>query len=119
MIYKVEAKGNVHRKYNFPEETKRVLKTPEFKYYYVPDDKTEGVTAPLATEDEVKSIKNLSSVSTGSDKLTADEIRKQYSLEEELRCLRLGRGTEEFRLYNEYVEQCVAQGKARKRKFGL
>ena len=47
------------------------------------------------------------------------KIAEKYSIEDEIQMLRLGNSSEEFRQYSDYVESCIAEGKAKKAKFGL
>lgn len=49
------------------------------------------------------------------DRETLAEIRQKYSLEDELKVLRLAQSdTAAFNEYNEYVEECRARGKQKK-----
>ncbi len=45
-------------------------------------------------------------------------IREQYSMDEEIKLLRTA-PSEEFEVYNEYVESCRAWGRAQKTELGL
>jgi len=49
------------------------------------------------------------------DRETLAEIREKYSLEDELKVLRLASADpESFKAYNDYVEECRAKGKQKK-----
>ena len=52
------------------------------------------------------------------DKIQA-KIAEQYSIQDELKLLRKGNRSDEFKAYNDYVEECIAWGKTEKAKFGL
>jgi len=121
MIYKI--KDTVAPEdYGIPE-IKRVVvpvaRLDGYTYMYVPDDATEGITAPEATSEEIKEVKRASVACKRENDKVVQKIRERYSIEDELKFLRLGNKHPDFDEYNQYCEECVAQGKARKQKFGL
>ena len=120
MIFKLEGKKHPGR-YNLPSKgLKRLAVVNGYQYHYLADaDVPSDCTAPVATPEEIAAIKKLSHACAIENDATQRRIREKYSIEEELRCLRLGKGSPEFKEYNRYIEECIKDGKARKAKFGL
>ena len=91
------------------------------EYSYVTS--TEGEESPFTVIEEgdpVRAlIKEKCPLLKGIDMCTAKRIAARYSTADELKALRMGKGSPEFEEYNAYVEECVAWGRAEKAKFGL
>jgi hypothetical protein len=94
-------------------------------YVYLPDDAilptqpTEiSVSAITLTPDLAGQIKATSPHVRLINQRVVDKIRLQYSMDEEIKMLRLA-PSDESNAYNDYVEQCRDWGRQEKAKLGL
>lgn len=74
--------------------------------------------APLVLTDEIKKEISAMRAMTLIDEQTVAAIRAQYSVDDEMKLLRT-RSEPEWAKYNDFVEACRADGKAKKRALGL
>ena len=110
------------------DETQRITELctiDSVTYVSIPDgvvlpDQPECLDITEATlTDELKAaIKVASPHVQLIDQRVSDMIRKQYSVNDEFKMLRLA-PSEESALYNDYVEECRAWGRLEKGKLGL
>lgn len=121
MLIKVQ--GTTKRDYTgprLPRTSKLLGVVAGYLYFYIPDDQVpEGLTAATMTTTEIKALKAVSPAIQHINTEVQTLIRAKYSVDEEMKCLRLGKGTEEFTEYAAYVKTCVASGKTKKAKLGL
>lgn len=81
-------------------------------------EKIAKTVQEIVISDELKAQLNQHSpVLKLIDQQTRDKIAEKYSIQDEIKMLRLG--GEAFAEYNDYVELCRNEGKAKKAEFGL
>lgn len=83
----------------------------------VPDEITDYVETTL-TDELKESIKNASCHVELIRQRVVDKIRQRYTINDEIKLLRIGSGAE-AEAYNAYVEECRAWGNVEKTKIGL
>ena len=94
-------------------------------YLYVPDGVEITIPAEITdcsevtlTPELVETIKNASDHVQLIRQRVVEKIRQQYSINDEIKLLRIGTGAE-TETYSAYVEECRAWGNTEKAKIGL